>query len=149
MHGATFASDSLYNENRLSQGLACKLASPPPVMRAKSQTGMAASFELHELSMIQSYAFSWGMQARDVCRKWNVRTAVSCCIEQLSLRSNSTWDTQHDENGLPVGLARKLALPAPVLPGKNQTGMAASFEVHELSMIQNIQSNASSWAREF
>ena len=88
------------------------------------------------------------MQARDVCRKWKLGTAASRVqrrIEQLSLRSNSTWDTLYDENGLSDGFACKLAFPPHVLTGKNQTGMAASFDLHELSMTQ---SNASSWAME-
>ena len=62
MHLGAFYFDTLYDGNRLSDGLACKLAFPPHVLTGKNQTGMAASFDLHELSMTQSNALSWAME---------------------------------------------------------------------------------------
>ena len=61
-HRAAFYWDTLYDGNRLSDGLACKLAFPPHVLTGKNQTGMAASFDLHELSMTQGNASSWAME---------------------------------------------------------------------------------------
>ena len=87
---AAFSWDTLYYGNRLSDGLACELALPPPVLTGKNQTGMAASFEFHELSRIQSGAFSWGIQVSNACVHHRPKPLPEEGIDQ-SHNSPASW----------------------------------------------------------
>ena len=84
--------------------------------------------------MIPNSAFSWQMQVWNAC--WHHRPKP-LPEEGIDGSHNTPAGTAYiyDGNRLSDGSACKLAVPPPVLPAKNQTGMAAPLEVHELSII--------------
>ena len=60
------------------------------VLPGKNQTGMAASFEVHKLSMIQGKAFSWGIQVWNACVHHRPKPLPEEGIDQ-SHNSPASW----------------------------------------------------------